>query len=85
MINKAKIDKVKQFVTEDVWHVDTSILPASKKFGFTSIRVLIILIKGFKKDNCTMQAAALTKYHSYVNGANDGLYVCYSQRLRLLH
>ncbi|MCH2205192.1 MAG: YihY/virulence factor BrkB family protein [Lentisphaerales bacterium] len=60
LISQAQIDKLKKFITEGVWQIDTSILPASKKLGFTSLRVLIILIKGFKKDNCTMQAAALT-------------------------
>ncbi|MCM8532320.1 MAG: YihY/virulence factor BrkB family protein [Lentisphaeraceae bacterium] len=60
MINKDKIEKAKQFITHDIWQIDTAIVPLKKRLGFVSIRVLTILFKGFKKDNCIMQAAALT-------------------------
>jgi membrane protein len=60
LINKKTFERYKKFITEDIWNVDTALLPLKKRFGFSSIRVLIILFKGFQKDNCTMQAAALT-------------------------
>lgn len=60
MINKDKIEKAKKFISDEIWQIDTALVPLKKRLGFISVRVLTILFKGFKKDNCIMQAAALT-------------------------
>ncbi|MBQ6471777.1 MAG: YihY/virulence factor BrkB family protein, partial [Victivallales bacterium] len=51
---------VKTFLTKGLWNVDVKKLPRLKRFGYSFLRVLIIAIRGFQEDHCTLQASALT-------------------------
>ena len=53
-------EDVKKFFTEELWVRDVSALPALKRFFFAIVRIIMIVIRGFSQDNCTLQASALT-------------------------
>lgn len=56
-------DKLKQgwkFATEDVWDIELTSLTALHRFGVSSVRVVTLVFKGFKEDECTMHASSLT-------------------------
>jgi len=57
---KSKVDKAKKFFSFDIWRTDLNPLPPRKRFSFISLRVLVIIINGFKRDKCAIYAAALT-------------------------
>lgn len=51
---------IKTFLTKDIWNVDVQQLPWLKRLGYSFLRMLIIAIRGFLEDRCTLQASALT-------------------------
>lgn len=51
---------IKTFLTKDLWNVDVQQLPFAKRFGYSFLRMLIIAVRGFLEDRCTLQASALT-------------------------
>lgn len=55
-----KITKVKHYFLEDLWLKDMTVLPWFKRFGLTTLKVLFTAFKGYKNDNCGLQASALT-------------------------
>ncbi|MBN2451989.1 MAG: YihY/virulence factor BrkB family protein [Lentisphaeria bacterium] len=64
---RARIEVLKTFVTdarrffqEELWDRDVVGLPAMKRLLFSLCRVGAIVVKGFKADNCGLQASALT-------------------------
>ncbi len=50
----------KKFMLEELWTQDTSTLSAMKRFLFSLCRILMIVVRGFQEDNCSLQASALT-------------------------
>ena len=50
----------KRFMLEELWTRDTSTLSAMKRFLFSLCRIIMIVARGFKEDNCSLQASALT-------------------------
>lgn len=52
--------KVKLFFQEELWIKDTAALPTLRKMLFAVSRIIMIVIRGFNQDNCTLQASALT-------------------------
>lgn len=52
--------KIRQFLTKDLWDVDVKQLPFPRRVGYSFLRMLIIAIRGFMEDRCTLQASALT-------------------------
>ncbi|MBO4620286.1 MAG: YihY/virulence factor BrkB family protein [Victivallales bacterium] len=51
---------IKTFLAKDLWNVDVQQLPFAKRFGYSFLRMLIIAVRGFLEDRCTLQASALT-------------------------
>ena len=51
---------LKDFITRGLWNIDLQKLPRLKRFGYSILRMLIIAIRGFLEDRCTLQASALT-------------------------
>ena len=51
---------IKTFLTKGLWNVDVQQLPWLKRLGYSFLRMLIIAVRGFMEDRCTLQASALT-------------------------
>ena len=51
---------VRKFMSSDVWDIELSSLTALRRLGVKSARVLHLVFKGFKEDNCPLHASALT-------------------------
>ncbi len=54
------IKRLIQFVEIDIWRVSIDSLPRFKRFIFKIIRIVLLAIKGFIRDECAIQASALT-------------------------
>ena len=50
----------RRFMLEELWTQDTSTLSAMKRFLFSLCRIIMIVVRGFQEDNCSLQASALT-------------------------
>lgn len=57
---KEKFARLKKFITNDLWQIDLNPLSPRKKFGFIGLRIIFIILRGFKRDKCSIFAAALT-------------------------
>lgn len=51
-----------QFLTHDLWHIRANKLDKKKGFLITQLRIIILSIKGFNRDQCAVKASALTFY-----------------------
>jgi membrane protein len=49
-----------RFVRDGIWDVEPSSLPFPARQGVKLLRVLQLVAKGFREDDCTLQASALT-------------------------
>ena len=58
----AIIKKISEFLIEGIWLIPSKELSKAKYFLVKHLRILILAIKGFFKDNCSLQASALTFY-----------------------
>ncbi|MFC1451871.1 YihY/virulence factor BrkB family protein [Verrucomicrobiota bacterium] len=52
--------KVWRFLGEDVWDIELSSLSAVRRQWIKTLRVLHLVIKGFREDECPLHASALT-------------------------
>jgi membrane protein len=50
------------FVTHDIWHLRLEDLPKAKSILIRQLRIVVLAVKGFKEDECTLRASALTYY-----------------------
>jgi membrane protein len=57
-----RLQKVTDFLTQDVWRIRRTKLPPGKSFFLNLLRVLILSIRGFDEDRCHLRASALTFY-----------------------
>ena len=57
---KISINKLIQFLEVDVWRTSLASLPRFKSFVYRIIRIVLLAIKGYQKDDCASQASALT-------------------------
>ena len=48
------------FIREDLWRMRLSDLPSPKSFLIRNIRILVLTVRGYHKDNCVLRATALT-------------------------
>ena len=55
-----KLKEFKEFWNRNLWRTDINPLSPQKRFGFIGLRIIAIIIKGFKNDKCSIHAAALT-------------------------
>lgn len=54
------ISRIRKFLGEDVWEVDPSSLPKWSRLGVRAIRIVQLVLKGFREDDCPLHASALT-------------------------
>lgn len=57
---KEKLARAKRFVVHDVWDVDLGSLSALRSLGVRALRVLHLVLRGFREDECPLHAASLT-------------------------
>ncbi len=51
-----------EFVTTDIWRIRLKDHPRKKIFFITQLRVIILALRGFNEDKCSLRASALTFY-----------------------
>lgn len=54
------LNKVKRFLLEDLWKIESAKIFTFKSFLYRQIRIAFIVWKGFVDDNCPLHASALT-------------------------
>ncbi|MDH3346388.1 MAG: YihY/virulence factor BrkB family protein, partial [Kiritimatiellaceae bacterium] len=54
------ISKIKIFMHRDLWDLEPASLTKARATGLKFLRVCMLVIKGFKEDNCPLHASALT-------------------------
>lgn len=52
--------KIKQFLARDLWELEPESLSRARRHGLKFLRVFMLVIKGFKEDQCPVHASALT-------------------------
>jgi len=57
---KSRIFSLIQFLKFGIWRVKLSDLPKYKAFFYRQIRVIILTVRGFIKDECALRSSALT-------------------------
>lgn len=60
MTTKNKVQRTIQFLQEDVWDLELSSMSFLRRFGIKAIRVIHLVIRGFRDDQCSLHASALT-------------------------
>ena len=58
----AKIEKIREYVVEDVWEIDASALPPRKRLGVLFTRFIQATFSGFSRHRCALHAAGLTYF-----------------------
>jgi membrane protein len=56
------LKRIVQFVTTDIWNISLEQFSKKKKIAITNLRIFSLALRGFKEDNCPLQASALTFY-----------------------
>ena len=56
------IHKFIQFITTDIWHIDSKNASWSKSFFLRQLRIIVLAFRGFKEDQLQLRASALTLY-----------------------
>jgi membrane protein len=56
------LHKIIQFVTTDIWHIESRNTSWSKSFLLRQLRVIILAFRGLKEDKLQLRASALTLY-----------------------
>ena len=56
------LHKVIQFITTDIWRIESKNTSWSKSFLLRQLRVIILAFRGFKEDKLQLRASALTLY-----------------------
>ncbi|MFC1462033.1 YihY/virulence factor BrkB family protein [Verrucomicrobiota bacterium] len=57
---KEKLTRARRFAMHDVWDVDVGSLSALRSLGVRALRVLHLVLRGFREDECPLHAASLT-------------------------
>jgi len=55
-----KLSDFRKFAVDDVWDVELTSLTAMRSFVVRSVRIVTLVGKGFKDDECSMHASSLT-------------------------
>lgn len=55
-------DKVVNFLNKDIWRIPLKDVPKQRSFFIRTLRVILLSLRGFNKDNCSLRASALTFY-----------------------
>jgi membrane protein len=54
--------KIIRFLTTDIWRLNKEDLSKPRALCIQPLRIAILMVKGFMRDNCALQASALTFY-----------------------
>jgi membrane protein len=57
---RERFESLRRFFLSELWDLDLSALPRVRKFAFSLVRVVVIVVRGFVNDNCALQSSALT-------------------------
>ncbi len=55
-----RLQAVWRFVSVEVWDVELSALSVRRRFGVNTVRVVQLVLRGFRDDECPLHASALT-------------------------
>jgi membrane protein len=55
-----KISKAEDFIKTDIWRIRLHNLPFARSFLIKQLRILILAVRGFDEDKCSLRASALT-------------------------
>jgi membrane protein len=56
------LSEIINYVTTDIWRIRLQDHPRKKIFFITQLRVIILALRGFSEDKCSLRASALTFY-----------------------
>ena len=59
---KEKMTGLVEFVAGDVWRSRMQEMPPLKRAGVRGLRILLLALRGFREDACTLRASSLTFY-----------------------
>lgn len=57
---RLRFGQFREFVLDDLWQLDLAELPRMRRGGYSLLRVVSIVVRGFRQDNCGLHASALT-------------------------
>jgi len=57
-----RLQRTADFIKHDIWRIRRTKLPPGKSFFINLLRVLILSVRGFDEDKCSLRASALTFY-----------------------
>ena len=57
---RAQLKGAWQFLSDDVWDVDPTSFSGMRRFGLNAVRVVQLVFRGYRKDECPLHASALT-------------------------
>jgi membrane protein len=57
---RMKLRRAWRFIAEDIWDVELTSMSAIRSFGVKVLRIINLVVKGFKEDECPLHASALT-------------------------
>ncbi|MBN1913212.1 MAG: YihY family inner membrane protein [Candidatus Omnitrophica bacterium] len=55
-------NKVVNFLSKDIWRIRLKDTPKKRSFIIRTLRILILSLRGFNEDKCSLRASALTFY-----------------------
>ena len=56
------IKKIINFIKTDIWRIPTRTLSRKKSFLIKQLRIILLALRGFDEDKCSLRASALTFY-----------------------
>lgn len=57
---KSTLSKIWTFLTEDIWDIEPNSLPTFRRIGLKSARIVHMMLRGFRDDECPLHASSLT-------------------------
>lgn len=61
-MSQSVVEKIVHFFSEEIWQLNKEQLSTARGLLLKPFRVLLLTIRGFVRDNCALQASALTFY-----------------------
>jgi len=55
-------DKVVNFLNNDIWRIRLKDVPRKHSFFIRNLRIILLTLRGFNEDKCSLRASALTFY-----------------------
>lgn len=57
-----KMSDIRQFLKADIWRLQADKLPPRRSFWLTQLRIFLLALRRFDRDQCALRASALTFY-----------------------